>query len=213
MGHSTGSQDVMHYLISPGERPRIDGGIMQSGVSDREGFEMFMTPALLSESVRVAQQYVREKRENDVLPGYLTNTILTASISAKRWLSLVSPGPEHAGEDDYFSSDFDDERLRRTFGKLGSTKTPICILFGEKDSFVPETVNRMELVGKWERYVREGGGVVGEGSGVVPDMSHTVKELGAPLDDMIGRISRFLVEIEEDSIGEQRKQSTVQHGP
>ena len=213
MGHSTGSQDVMHYLISAGERPRIDGGIMQSGVSDREGFEMFMTPKLLNESVRVAQHYVRERRENDVLPGYLTNTILTASISAKRWLSLVSPGPEHAGEDDYFSSDFDDERLRGTFGKLGHTKTPMCILYGAKDSFVPEGVNKVELVEKWKRHIRDGGGVVGEGSGVVPEMSHTVKELGPPLDDMIKRIYKFLLRIEDDSTGEGSKQSTVQHGP
>lgn len=203
----------MHYLISPGERPKIDGGIMHSGVSDREGFEMYMIPALLSESVRVAQQYVRERRENDVLPGYLTNTILTASISAKRWLSLMSPGPEHAGEDDYFSSDFDNKRLRRTFGKVGQTKTPICILYGEKDEFVHETVNRRELVGKWERHIREGGGKVDEGSGVVPGMSHTVKELGAPLDDIIGRISKFLVKIEDGPVGEESKRSTVQHDP
>jgi len=213
MGHSTGSQDVMHYLISPGERPRIDGGIMQSGISDREAFAIYMTPDLLKESVRVAQQYVRERRENDVLPGYLTNTIMTASISAKRWLSLLSPGPEHAGEDDYFSSDFDDERLRRTFGKLGHTKTPICILYGERDAYVPESVNKKELVGKWERHIKEGGGVVGEGSGVVPEMSHTVKELGAPLGDMIGRISKFLMKVENGSTGEGSKQSTVQHGP
>jgi hypothetical protein len=52
MGHSTGSQDVMHYINCPNPRPahpifdrnwtpvvraKIDGAIMQAPVSDREG--------------------------------------------------------------------------------------------------------------------------------------------------------------------------------
>jgi hypothetical protein len=40
MGHSTGSQDVIHYLTSSSasERPKVDGGIMQAPASDREYF-------------------------------------------------------------------------------------------------------------------------------------------------------------------------------
>lgn len=53
MGHSTGSQDVMHYLITPNPlpqnaptepalervvRPELDGAILQAPVSDREHF-------------------------------------------------------------------------------------------------------------------------------------------------------------------------------
>lgn len=40
MGHSTGSQDVIHYLTSPSPspRPKVDGGIMQAPASDREYF-------------------------------------------------------------------------------------------------------------------------------------------------------------------------------
>ena len=42
MGHSTGSQDVIHYLTSPSSssspRPKVDGGIMQAPASDREYF-------------------------------------------------------------------------------------------------------------------------------------------------------------------------------
>ena len=213
MGHSTGSQDVMHYLLSPGERPKIDGGIMQSGVSDREAIVTYMIPELLNQSVRVAQRYVREGRENDILPDNLTNTIFPAPISAKRWLSLASPAPEHAGEDDYFSSDFDDERLRRTFGRLGGTKTPVCILYGEKDQYVPESVDKAGLVERWENHIRKGGGVVDEGSGLVPGMSHTAKELGAPTEDMIARVVKFLVRIENDSTVKGSKKNMVQHCP
>lgn len=43
MGHSTGSQDVIHYLSSPQSdderRPEVDGGIMQAPASDREGLQ------------------------------------------------------------------------------------------------------------------------------------------------------------------------------
>ena len=44
MGHSTGSQDVIHYLTCPlasssSQRPEVEGGIMQAPASDREYFE------------------------------------------------------------------------------------------------------------------------------------------------------------------------------
>lgn len=213
MGHSTGSQDIMHYLLAAGERPRIDGGIMQGGISDREAIDMLMIPELREESVRVARQYVRERRENDMLPDRLTSTMFPASISAKRWLSLVSPGPEHAGEDDYFSSDLNDERLRKTFGRLGEKKTPIFILYGENDPYVPPEVNKVDLVEKWKGHIRKGGGLVDEGSGVIPGMSHSVKEMGASLDGMTGRVVGFLTKIEDESIGEGSKESTVKHCP
>lgn len=40
MGHSTGSQDVIHYLTSPGydKREPVLGGIMQGAASDRQWF-------------------------------------------------------------------------------------------------------------------------------------------------------------------------------
>ena len=200
MGHSTGCQDVMHYLLSHGEKPKIDGAVMQASVSDREAIVMLMDPVLLDRSVQIAQQYVALGREKDVLPDDLTNSIFPGPISAKRWLSLVSPGPEHTGEDDYFSSDLDDERLKGTFGKLGAAKTPMCILYGEKDPYVPDFVDRAALVERWCKLIAGGGGIVDEGSGVVPGSSHNLKELGASMEDVIGRGVRFLHRIEDGSI-------------
>lgn len=205
MGHSTGSQDVMHYLLLSGERPKIDGGILQSGVSDRQAMEMFMDPTLLSQSMLVARQYMSSGRENEVIPDRFTNGIFPAPISAKRWLSLASPGPEHAGEDDYFSSDLGDERLRGTFGRLGEKGAPICILFGKKDQYVPEKVNREELVETWHKHIKDGGGIVGDGSGIVPGMTHTVKEMGASFKEMTSRIDKFLAGIERAPTGEESK--------
>ena len=88
---------------------------------------MIADPADLNKGVELAQRYVREGKENDVLPNEATGMLFPAPMSAKRYLSLISPGPEHAGEDDYFSSDFDDERLKGTFGKVGRTGTPMLV--------------------------------------------------------------------------------------
>lgn len=191
MGSSTGSQDVMHYLLAPGERPKIDGGILQAGISDREVIEMMIQPRQLQDCVQLAQKWVREGKEKDILPESMV-FFLPAPVSAKRFLSLASPGPEHAGEDDYFSSDLSDERLSQTFGKIGSTRTPLCILFGEKDPHVPAFVDKAALVKRWISHIEKGGGLVDQGSGVVPGATHTLKELGPPMEDLIHRTVVFL---------------------
>lgn len=187
----------MHYLVSPGERPPIDGAIMQASVSDREGIEMLADQNDLKKGAELAQRYVREGKENDVLPDCATNMLFAAPMSAKRWLSLISPGPEHAGEDDYFSSDFDDARLRATFGKIGRTRTPILMLYSGSDAHVPESVDKQLLVDRWIRIIKEGGGVVDQDSAVIPGASHTLKELGQPAKDVTERVNAFLKRIEE----------------
>lgn len=186
----------MHYLTSPGQRPKIDGAIMQAGISDREAFDVMGDPEHKKRSVDLAQRYVREGRGNDVLPDSITNMIFAAPISANRWLSLVSPGPEHAGEDDYFSSDFDDERLRGTFGKIGSTGTPMLILYSGSDAHVPENLDKQLLLDRWSRIINEGGGVVDPRSAIIPGASHTLKELGQPTKDVFERVNVFLKRVE-----------------
>ena len=197
MGHSTGSQDVMHYLLLPGEQPKIDGAIMQGCVSDREGMVMHMGAHVLDRSVKLAQQYVRAGKERDVLPESATIGFIPAPVSAKRFLSLASPAPDFAGEDDYFSSDLGDERLSQTFGKIGKAGTPLCILYGEKDQHVPDFVDKAALVKRWMTHVQRGGGVVDQGSGVVPGATHTLKEFGPPMEDLLSRAMRFLDKVED----------------
>ena len=192
MGHSTGCQDIMHYLTSPGKRPKIDGAIMQAGISDREAFDTLDDPDHIKKGVDLAQRYVKEGKGNDVIPDYLTNMVFAAPVSANRWLSLVSPGPEHAGEDDYFSSDFDDERLKGTFGAIGKTGTPMLILFSGNDAHVPKTVDKQLLLNRWARHIKEGGGIVDQNTAVIPGASHTLKELGQPTKNIFERINNFL---------------------
>jgi len=205
MGHSTGSQDIMHYLVSPlqeeeeqSPRPPLAGAIMQGGVSDREAFVMLLPEGVYESSVQVAVDYVSEGRGEDVLPAQTLGRFMSdVAITASRWLSLMSPPPVHNGEDDYFSSDFGEERLKGTFGRIGATQTPIQILYGEKDQYVPESVNKKELVERWERAIREGGGIVDEDSGIMEGADHTVEAGGDQgIEDLVGRVVRFLGRIE-----------------
>ena len=101
---------------------------MQAGVSDREFLTDSLPSFVYGNSVRLALSYVAEGRGADVLPTAILDNIFSTPVSARRWLSLASPLPDHSGEDDYFSSDFNDERLRTTFGRLGATKTPLQVL-------------------------------------------------------------------------------------
>ena len=197
LGHSTGCQMIMHYLLSDTlhdkERPKIDGGIMQAPASDREAIDLLVPPETIDENCRVAQEYVKSGRGDHVLPDDLTSDIFEKTpISANRWLSIASPGPDHSGEDDYFSSDFPDQRLETTFGRLGRTKTRVCFLVGEEDQFVPAEIDKQALVKSWHDVARKGGAMVDESSGVLEGASHTVKEEGEVLDRLKDRVAGFL---------------------
>ena len=198
LGHSTGCQDVLHYLVSEGERPPIDGGILQAAVSDREALAGLFSPEEYKTSIELAQTYIDEGRGEDVLPRSITGGVFRSPISANRWISLLSPGPDHAGEDDYFSSDFDEERLRRVFGKAGAARIRLSVLYGEKDEAVPEAVDKHVLVGKWARHIRDGGGVVDEDSGIVKGATHSLEKGGEPVEDLKRRILGFIERLEGD---------------
>lgn len=196
LGHSTGAQDVMHYIISNGERPTVDGGILQAGVSDREAMVMLMGPEEYEKSIKIAQDYINDGRGEDCLPSNLTGVVFPGPASAKRWISLASPGPDHLGEDDYFSSDFDEKRLGNIFGKAGSTKVPISILYGGQDPYVPTTVDKAGLIGRWIGCIKKEGGIVDEDSGIIEGATHTLKEGGKPVEELKGRIIGFLNRID-----------------
>lgn len=192
----------MHYLLSPLQdaevaRPSLAGAILQGGVSDREALEMLLSKDVYDSSVRLAQSYVEEGHAEDVLPASIGEFFQTP-ISAKRWLSLASPPPTHDGQDDYFSSDFDDERLKRTFGRIGITRTPVQILYSEKDQYVPDSVDKARLVERWESHIRHGEGVVDDESGIVEGASHNLEDASAEVvGKMVRRVVGFLRRIEK----------------
>ena len=146
--------------------------------------------------------YISQGRGEDILPFKLTaSSFQNTPLSARRWISFASPGPDHNGEDDYFSSDFDDERLRTVFGKLGKTGKRISFLFSGSDQYVPGTIDKSKLVESWHEHVRSVGGKIDEGSGIVRGASHTLKEGGEPLENLVGRVVGFLERLEKEEKG------------
>lgn len=148
MGHSTGSQCVLHYLYRPNphtvlpsfdpwlehtERPALDGAIMQAPVSDREAIQWVLKHGIGDRSAEACQAAYDEMEalakkavRNDELAGAMLPLSLASviyppntPISCRRFLSLVSPdSPSSPGEDDLFSSDLGDEQLVKTFGMV-----------------------------------------------------------------------------------------------
>lgn len=200
LGHSTGCQMIFHYLLSPlatgeRERPSLAGAILQGGISDREALLLLISRAAYDEVCSTAQAYVDAGRGNDVLPERYSKGIFgdTTPVNAKRMLSIASPGPDHAGEDDYFSSDFDDERLRKTFGSLGTKSTRFAFLLGQKDEFSPlDDTAKVQLLSRWSRHLKEGGAVVDEITGLIEQGSHSFKEGGRSEDELVDRVRAFL---------------------
>ena len=187
----------MHYSVSPGPRPKIHGAILQAPASDRQALTTLVSPDDYASACAVAQLYISDGRGEDILPFKLTtSSFQTAPISARRWNSLASPGPDHEGEDDYFSSDFDNERLDKTFGQLGKTGNRIMFLYSGSDEYMPSAIDKSKLVDQWHKHVRRGGGRIDEDSGVVRGASHTLKEGGEPLDNLVRRVTAFLHRLE-----------------
>lgn len=198
----------MHYLLSERqvgegmERPRIDGAVMQGGCSDREMMDMGGPSPELEYACNLARVWVQEGKGEHILPLDSTSHAFgTYPVSASRWLSLASPGPDHLGEDDYFSSDFEDERLERTFGRLGEKGSRLCWLFGGSDEYVPAEVDKENLVERWHVHARKGGGVVDESSGVVKGASHTLREGGQGMESLVRRVVDFLGRVQDDERG------------
>jgi hypothetical protein len=194
MGHSTGCQDVMEYLIGPGHETRepIDGGILQAPASDRESIVLAMDSKVYEESCKVAQEMLDAGDGEEIMPKKVTKGFFSpAPVSAKRWLSLASPN--HDGDDDYFSSDLSDDQLMKSFGALPA-RSPLCVLFSGSDEHMPKTLDMAALIQKWARFVKKGNGKVDEeNSGVVKGASHNLAgNLEDVVQDLLSRVLGFL---------------------
>lgn len=198
MGHSTGCQDVMEYLVGPGAelRPIVDGGILQASISDREAMILHMKEGLYEKSVKVAQAMIATGKGEDIMSKDGNAGFFGDPCCARRWLSLASP--DGTGDDDYFSSDLSDERLQKTFGRVPKS-TPMSILYSGNDEYVPGYVNKLALVKKWLRFVGSAGGDVNVSfSGVVEGASHNY--MGNPesvIQDMVKKVVGFLTWVEQ----------------
>ncbi|KAL8651438.1 MAG: hypothetical protein Q9226_004711 [Calogaya cf. arnoldii] len=201
MGNSTGCQDVLGYLSYQGSRPKVDGGILQAPVSDREAMEMVYPAEDSRRYTEMARQRVKDGKGDHVLPNEVSLQLLGARVTANRWLSLASPGPERAGEDDMFSSDLGDGRFQSTFGMAGKRGVALMILFSGNDAFVPKAVDKQALVARMEKAFVDGGGQLSEGSGVLLNASHTVREVGEVRAELLKRVTSFVESVDKGTIG------------
>ena len=211
-GHSTGSQNVLHYLYHQSEEPRpsIDGAILQAPVSDREALAMMrkLDPDIqqaYDECLHIALDSEAENDQGKVctLPPELASVLgfSRGLISCKRFLSLASPSsPERPELDDLFSSDLSSETLGKTFGAVGTSpfldtvktkEREVLVLLSANDECYPQTVDKEVLYQRWESALKAGGALMAASSGIIAGASHNVKQHEAQF-DLTGRILRYL---------------------
>jgi Protein of unknown function (DUF1749) len=202
MGHSTGSQDVLHYFSHNSEQDtrQIDGAILQAAVSDREGLAMMRAgnqdvQQAYEECLRISLNSGVEYPQGKIytLPLELTSRLgwPRALVSCKRFLSLTSSPSPTPRLDDLFSSDLSDEALKKTFGCVGHSgllkqsddySAEVLVLLSAHDEYTPTAVNKEALLNRWKLALENGGSGMAPGSGVVADASHNVKEPQPQLD-------------------------------
>ena len=196
MGHGTGCQDCMEYLTGrhAGDRPPVDGVILQAPASDREALADALPQAFVEEANALALKMCREGKATDFMPARLTRPSFgRLGVTARRWVDVASPGPAHDGADDFFSSDLTDDRLEASFGRLPRT-APLLVLFSGADAYVPAAVDKRALVMRWMHVVERHGGVVdGVHGGVVPEASRNLNGQAEPIvRDLVDRVTGFV---------------------
>lgn len=139
LGHSTGAQDVMHYLLSE-HRDTVDGAILQGCVSDRQAVPL--------EERELMQKLTTEALKcdpDDILSRDHAIFMYETPITAYRWCSLMIRN----GDDDYFSDDLDDTRLQDSFGSI---MKPFLIAYSDCDEYVPKSVDKIRLLALWRQH-------------------------------------------------------------
>ncbi|AQZ15039.1 (ZYRO0F07040g) [Zygosaccharomyces parabailii] len=180
MGRSTGSQDVMHYLLRLSDT--VEAGILDAPVSDREGQD----PSVIEKLNPKAQQMVSEGKGGEILPSQYTKILFATPVTAYRWCSLMVRG----GDDDYFSTDLSQEFFTSTFGKLD---VPFLVLENENDEYVPKRVDKEALLNRWKAVSKPN--CWSKNSGIVKGSTHLVVQPESQA-DLFRRVTAFLKEFD-----------------
>jgi pimeloyl-ACP methyl ester carboxylesterase len=135
LGHSTGCQDIVHYMQTNFACSKaVSGVILQAPVSDREHRATLPETA---EMIDLASKMICEGRGMDLMPREANPD---APITAYRYHSLCS----YMGDDDMFSSDLSEDQLRQRLGHMSTTQCQVIFSMG--DEYVPEYVDKAALV-------------------------------------------------------------------
>ncbi|TKY86513.1 hypothetical protein EX895_004662 [Sporisorium graminicola] len=189
MGHSTGCQEVIAYLLSSTRATsaltRIDGGILQAPVSDREFYEKTRNEASEQErnemdrELQHATQLVQAGQGATLMPRKDTATstlptdpedppngsassAATESGNTTAVLSLAMTAyrtwslKAKGGHDDFFSSDLDDALIRTNTPGSRSMGRAIKNLQAGADPETKDTPRILALIGEKDEYVPDG---------------------------------------------------------
>ncbi|XP_010546831.1 PREDICTED: UPF0613 protein PB24D3.06c isoform X2 [Tarenaya hassleriana] len=144
LGHSTGCQDIVHYMQTNAACSRaVRAAILQAPVSDREYKATLPETAAM---IDLAATMIKEGRAEELMPGEADPS---APITAYRYHSLCA----YMGDDDMFSSDLSDDQLKTRLGHMANT--PCQVIFSMADEYVPDYVDKKALV---DRLCRAMGG-------------------------------------------------------
>lgn len=145
VGHSTGTQDIVHYLKHgrPDLVAMVQMAALQAPVSDRESATMCDGSCHTSHeehmhdlhaNLALAQSMRDENQVQEMMP----RKSFWAPITAARYLDLFDTN----GNDDYFSSDLTDENLCKRLGHIGALTTlkSCLVACSGSDEYVPKTV-------------------------------------------------------------------------
>lgn len=197
----------MEYLTGMGHqfRAKIDGGILQGPVSDRQAIVAGLEPSLYVGSCAIAQGMVDIGDGDEVMPSYSMKSFLgRAPVSAKRWLSLASPHRD--GDDDFFSDDLSEGQLMQTFGALPKG-CPLCIIHSGSDEYVSKEIDKEALIKRWVEVARKGEGSVDEiNSGVLEGATHNLA--GCP-DEVVKGLTKRVLSFLEGLDGTQGKAANL----
>lgn len=144
VGHSTGCQDIVHYMRTNAACSRaVRAAILQAPVSDREYKATLPETAAM---IDLASTMISEGRGSDLMPREADSE---SPMTAYRYHSLCA----YMGDDDLFSSDLSDDQLKTRLGHMSNT--PCQVIYSMADEYVPEYVDKKALV---ERLCRAMGG-------------------------------------------------------
>ncbi|KAI1096553.1 DUF1749-domain-containing protein [Rostrohypoxylon terebratum] len=182
MGHSTGSQDCMHYARSSGLAP-VEGYILQAPVCDRGALSIEMGAESLDKSLALAKTLIMSgEGEKRISAESLPDSFKTTPISARRWYSLGAID----GEDNYFDPDRPDDVVAPFWQRVDK---PILILHSGNDEYIPPHVDKAALIQRWKNLCRPG--IVSKLSDLIPGAGHRVEEKEAEV-WLVNTVVKFL---------------------
>lgn len=143
IGHSTGCQDIVHYLKKGKYINQIVCVALQGPVSDREAATIPTCPEQSIEERKkelndFLQYAIQLKNSNDG-NEFMPRNVFWAPITANRYYDLFAKG----GMDDYFSSDYTTEELSERLSHIGSITTlhTCLVVWPGCDEYVPQHID------------------------------------------------------------------------